>query len=178
MKPALMIHEFKEEYLSLPLKDYTLTFDDGLYSQFLYSKQLEQIDTLKIFFISSAIVCPEHVIQDPSFVCCRDAHEKAFSGDYSNYMKWSQIKQLNALNNCRVGCHGHAHIYNIIADPVSMVRDSRTMSGVFSNVLGYVPDDFCFPYNIESTLYKTLLLKHGIKNFYGEERIDIDDLCI
>lgn len=178
MKPVLMIHEFKEEYLSLPLKDYTLTFDDGLYSQFLYSKQLEQIDTPKIFFISSAIVCPEHVIQDHSFVCCEHAHEKAFSGDYRYYMKWSQIKQLNTFNNCRVGCHGHQHIYNIITDPLKMMRDVRAMTAEFTDVLGYVPDDFCFPYNIESPLYKTVLHNYGIKNFYGEERIDIDDLCI
>lgn len=178
MKPVLMIHEFKEEYLSLPLKDYVLTFDDGLYSQFLYSTQLEQIDTLKIFFISSAIVCPEQVIQDHLSICCKRAHEKAFSGDYSHYMKWSQIKQLNELNNCRIGCHGHRHIYNIITDPLKIMRDVRAMTTEFTDVLGYIPNDFCFPYNIESPLYKTILHDNGIKNFYGEERIDINDLCI
>ena len=34
MKPVLMLHEFKEEFLDLPLENYILTFDDGLYTQY------------------------------------------------------------------------------------------------------------------------------------------------
>ncbi len=176
MKPTLMIHEFQERYLDLPLEKYTLTFDDGLYSQYAFVDELLRINTEKIFFISSDIVCPEDQTQDTSFICCRDAHDKAFAGDYSNYMKWSQITYLDGLNSCRIGCHGHKHIHNIVSDPLVMLKDSRRMIHTFRCHLGYVPDSFCFPYNIESGMYKTILQKYGFEHFYGGERIDIDEL--
>ena len=39
MKPILMIHEFKEDFLNLNLEDYILTFDDGLYTQYLFFQE-------------------------------------------------------------------------------------------------------------------------------------------
>jgi peptidoglycan/xylan/chitin deacetylase (PgdA/CDA1 family) len=176
MKPTLMIHEFKEEYLDLPLENYVLTFDDGLYSQYAYIDELQKLNTQKIFFISSNIVCPEDHTQDMSLIYCRDAHERAFSGDCRNYMKWSQIAHIDSLHQCQIGCHGHKHIYDIISNPITMLKDSRRMTQTFQCHLGYVPDSFCFPYNIESIVYKTILQKYGLKHFYGGERIDIDDL--
>lgn len=176
MKPTLMIHEFQEKYLDLPLEKYTLTFDDGLYSQYAYIAELQKINTEKIFFISSDIICPEDRTQDASFISCRDAHKNAFSGDYSNYMKWSQITYIDRLNRCKIGCHGHKHIYNIVSNPLLMLKDSRRMIHAFRRHLGYIPNVFCFPYNIESNMYKTILQNYGFNDFYGNERIDIDEL--
>ena len=176
MKPTLMIHEFKEQYLDLPLENYVLTFDDGLYSQYAYIDELRKLNTQKIFFISSNIVCPEDQTQDVSMICCRDAHEKAFLGDYRNYMKWSQIAYIDGLHQCQIGCHGHKHVYDIVSNTIAMIKDSRRMIQTFQCHLGYVPDSFCFPYNIESGVYKTILQKYGFKHFYGGERIDIDEL--
>jgi peptidoglycan/xylan/chitin deacetylase (PgdA/CDA1 family) len=176
MKPTLMIHEFQEKYLDLPLEKYTLTFDDGLYSQYAFVDELLRINTEKIFFISSDIVCPEDQAQDTSIVCCKDAHKKAFAGDYSNYMKWSQIQHINETPNCIVGCHSHSHIYNIVSDTRTMIRDTREMSRVFKHELGHLPKHFCFPYNIESQTYRCILHSYGFRYFYGSERINIDDL--
>ena len=67
MKPILMIHEFKEEFLNLPLENYTLTFDDGLYTQYKFFNEIKKIDTEKYFFISSNIVCSEDASQEDSF---------------------------------------------------------------------------------------------------------------
>ena len=50
-----MIHEFKEEFLNLPLENYTLTFDDGLYTQYKFFNEIKKIKTNKFFFISSNI---------------------------------------------------------------------------------------------------------------------------
>ncbi len=171
-----MIHEFKERYLDLDLEQYILTFDDGLYSQYAHIHELQQLDTQKIFFISSEIVCPEEAEQDHSCVSCVDAHNSAFAGSYRHYMKWSQIQHLNSLKNCTIGCHSHSHIYNIISDVSAMIRDSREMTRVFKQRLGELPQYFCFPYNIESQMYRSILYAHGFRYFYGAERIDIETL--
>ena len=46
-KKILMIHEFKESFLNLPLEDYILTFDDGLFTQYLFLSELLKINTDK-----------------------------------------------------------------------------------------------------------------------------------
>jgi peptidoglycan/xylan/chitin deacetylase (PgdA/CDA1 family) len=176
MKPVLMIHEFKEEYLDLPLEQYILTFDDGLYSQYLFINELQKINTQKIFFISSDIVCPEQEIQDSSFISCVDAHNSAFAGRLEHYIKWSQIRLINEMPNCIVGCHSHSHIYNIVSDTQTMIRDTREMTKIFKIQLGHLPQHFCFPYNIESQVYRGILHSYGFRYFYGSERIDIDSL--
>ena len=58
-KPVLMIHEFSEFMLSLPLEDYILTFDDGLYTQYIHFDKIRELNTDKIFFISTGIVAHE-----------------------------------------------------------------------------------------------------------------------
>jgi peptidoglycan/xylan/chitin deacetylase (PgdA/CDA1 family) len=176
MKQVLMIHEFKREYLDLPLEQYILTFDDGLYSQYNYIDELQQIDTPKIFFISSDIVCPENIEQNNTYISCVDAHNSAFSGSYEYYMKWSQIKHIDSLPNFTVGCHSHSHIYNVVSDFSAMIRDTREMSNIFKKQLGSLPQHFCFPYNIESPMYRSILYSYGFRYFYGAERIDIDEL--
>ena len=63
MKPILIIHEFEERFFDLPLDQYILTFDDGLYTQYVFLEELKKIKTKKYFFISSGIVCPENIEQ-------------------------------------------------------------------------------------------------------------------
>jgi hypothetical protein len=79
-----------------------LTFDDGLASQYAYIKELEKINTTKIFFISSEIVCPEDGYQDTLCISCVDSHNSAFAGHFHNYMKWSQIQHINETPNCSI----------------------------------------------------------------------------
>ena len=68
MKPILMIHEFKDTFLNLPLEDYILTFDDGLYTQYKFFNEIKKIKTEKYFFISSGIICPEYENQDDEYI--------------------------------------------------------------------------------------------------------------
>jgi hypothetical protein len=67
MKPILMIHEIRDWMFDLPLHNYVLTFDDGLYSQYYFLDKFKTIDTEKIFFISTGILCDENEIQSTTF---------------------------------------------------------------------------------------------------------------
>ena len=176
MKPILMIHEFKEDFLNLNLEDYILTFDDGLYTQYLFLDELLKINTDKYFFISSGIVCEETTKQDNTYITSYNAHKKAFNNDFTNYMKWSQIKKIDSLDNCFIGCHSHFHQLKTASCVECIILDNRLMMFDFIKNLGYVPRKFCFPYNYQTPLYKEILSLKGFKSFYGNERIDINTL--
>ena len=107
MKPVLMIHEVREWMFNLPLERYTLTFDDGLYSQYHYYPEFAKIPTEKIYFISSGIVCSGH--QSTEFPACQDAHKKAFAGNYEDYMTVPQIKELMQDPLVEIAAHSHYH---------------------------------------------------------------------
>lgn len=176
MKPTLMIHEFKDEFLNLPLEDYILTFDDGLYTQYKFFNKIKKIKTEKYFFISSGIVCPEDKNQDDNYITCYQAHKKAFKGVFSNYMKWSQINEINETENCFIGCHSHFHMRKTADCVECIILDNKKMFSEFNSNLGYIPDSFCFPYNHETSLYKEILFKKGFTKFFGNNRIDILDI--
>ena len=173
MKPVLMIHELHDWMLQLPLHDYILTFDDGLYSQYKHLEQLKEINTRKIFFISTNIVADESVNQSTDVIKCDVAHELYFkSNDTSHYMKWSQIQTIAATHQCEIGGHSHNHEQN---PGFNIITDTKLMKQTF-NKHGLHPNTFCFPYNDESYIYKQILQKHGFTEFYGKDRIDIYDI--
>lgn len=176
MKPILMIHEFKEDFLDLPLEDYTLTFDDGLYTQYLFFDELKKIKTKKYFFISSGIICPENGEQDNRYITCFDAHKKAFKDDFTNYMKWSQIREINNNDDCIIGCHSHFHQIKTADCVECIIRDNHLMVFNFIKNMDFIPRDFCFPYNYETPVYKEILYRKGFNNFFGKERIDINEI--
>lgn len=177
-KPILMIHEFKSCFLKLPLEQYTLTFDDGLYSQYKYIDELIKTDTDKIFFISSNIVCDEQCNQSPEEISCVYAHEKSRRGDFSNYMKWSQLHEIQSHDRCFIGAHGHDHIKDITDSVKLMINDTKQMySKFYYHGMGSACEMFCFPYNQESELYKRILsTKAKTKYFYGRNRVDINEI--
>ena len=106
-KPVLTIHEVRDWMFDLPLEDYILTFDDGLYSQFYYFDQLKSIKTEKIFFISSDIIC--NGIQSNKFPNCMEAHEKYRIGNREDYMAVQQIREILKDPQSTIGGHGHSH---------------------------------------------------------------------
>lgn len=177
-KKVLMIHEIRDWMFELPLEDYILTFDDGLYSQFYYLEELKKINTQKIFFISTNILCPEDQSQSMDFPSCDIAHEDFFShGVRNNYMKWSQIQKIYHSPNCYIG--GHSHNHNIykdlgIRELYSQINeDTQTMINEFKKQNLEVTK-FCFPYNKKYVLYQEILKNAGFTEFYGDERIAIE----
>ena len=181
-KPMLMIHEFKDEYLNLPLGDYILTFDDGLYTQYKYFDELLKFKTLMVFSISTNIICDVDLIQKDDFIHSHDAHLKAFSGNYENYMNEFQIKEILNTDGCIVAGHGHTHskISNIerLIDKVKFIKDdSKKMFDYFHEHFNYRPNIFCFPYNNEYMFYKGILREnYNIEYFIGDGRISIENL--
>jgi hypothetical protein len=166
-----MIHEMHEN-LVIP-EDGVLTFDDGLYTQYLFGRDLPH---KKIFFISSGIICDGH--QSTEFITCRDAHKKAFAGNFENYMTLDQIMDLDG----EIGGHSHSHTnlnsFSTLVEKVDYIkRDTETMLEWFQKNLGYEPTSFCFPYNDDMDgLYRGLLRKYGFTDFYGNERISVESL--
>jgi peptidoglycan/xylan/chitin deacetylase (PgdA/CDA1 family) len=181
-KPVLMIHEFKESFLDLPLENYILTFDDGLYSQFQYINELQKIPTQKIFFISTGIVCPEDQNQSTTHITCSEAHKKAFKGNFEDYMTWNQIRHLHSLPDCTIGAHSNSHTrlntFASLSDKVSYITsDTKEMISIFKSKLSYQPTSFCFPYNENiDNIYNGLLKKSSFTDFYGYERLNIDEI--
>lgn len=173
MKPVLMIHEVAEWMFDLPLDEYILTFDDGLYTQYLHLDKINSIDTDKIFFISTGIVAPDDQSQSDEFIQCHKAHDKLFeTGDLSHYMNWRQIQEIASTPRCYIGGHSHMHIkhtgFNTVNDTKLMMKHFRGHN--------LIPTSFCFPYNDDNPVYQCILEKHGFNKFYGKDRVDIYDL--
>ena len=179
-KPVLMIHEVRESIFKLPLSDYTLTFDDGLYSQYHYFDRFREIPTEKIFFISSGIVCTG--VQSLEFPGCKIAHAKASTTNFEDYMTIPQIKELMQDPLVTIGAHSHNHIdlYGLpkLFDRINHIsKDSELMLQWFWENLGINPTKFCFPYNEDlNGMYKAVLHKHGFTEYYGRERIAVETI--
>ncbi|MFG1483964.1 polysaccharide deacetylase family protein [Halobacteriovorax sp. HFRX-2_2] len=180
-KPILMIHEVYEWMLELDLSDYTITFDDGLYSQYKHLNHFLKFDTPKIFFVSTNIISPEAEKQNEITIPCAKAHESYFkTGNTSNYMKWSQIKEIASTKDCYIGGHSHQHRdlrsgLNLKELHDHLKDDTDKMLNEFAKQ-GLNIKDFCFPYNYEAPLYKEILKQRGIENIFGQERVAIEDL--
>lgn len=180
-KPILMIHEVYDWMLELDLSDYIITFDDGLFSQYKYLQHFLKFDTPKIFFISTNIIAPEHIVQNNETIACAKAHKLFFENkDVSNYMKWSQVKEIVSSDNCFIG--GHSHFHKDLRGEIKikelhehLKNDTKLMFNSFKEH-DVIITDFCFPYNYEAPLYKEILKQSGIKNFYGMERVAIEEL--
>lgn len=178
-KSILMIHEVHEVFFEKrDLNNYTLTFDDGLYSQFYHYEKIKTIDTEKIFFISSNIICNGE--QSLNFPNCHEAHRKSFEGNNEDYMSLEQIRYLSKEKQVSIGGHGHYHqnlnkFKNLKEKIDYIIEDTELMLEWFEKNLKFIPKKFCFPYNNDMEgLYKTILKKYGFNEFYGKERISFN----
>lgn len=180
MKPVLMIHEVRDWMFKLPLQDYTLTFDDGLYGQYYFLDKFKSIDTDKIFFITTNILCGEDETQSLEFPGCNEAHEDFFSnGNRTNYMKWSQVKEIYQTPGCYIGGHSHNHnVYkNFTIQKLhqELIADTEAMMDEFKQREISITK-FCYPYNEQYILYESILKKYGVLEFYGKDRLAIENL--
>lgn len=177
-KSALMIHTIQDDFLKIKLEDYILTFDDGLYNHFYYYPKLKLIQTEKIFFISTNIIC--NTKQSKSFLSSEECHKKAFMGNKEDFMNLEQLEYLSKERNVFIGGHSHFHknlnTLSNLNDKVNHIKkDTELMLEWFHKNLNSFPSKFCFPYNDDlNGLYKSILMTYGINEFYGKERIPID----
>ena len=179
MKPILMIHEVDESIFELPLHEYILTFDDGLYTQYVFLEDICKIETDKYFFISTDIVCPVNVKQKADYIRSPFAHEHYFINKNREYfMNWNQIREISQIDRCHIGGHSHTHrtlMFNKI--PINyIITDTNEMIQKFKFELGYIPKHFCFPYNYSNTLYEKYIDYKQFDTSISSSRIDISKL--
>jgi peptidoglycan/xylan/chitin deacetylase (PgdA/CDA1 family) len=199
-KKLLMIHKFKEEYLKLPLDDYILTFDDGIYNHYLwYKKIIEKFPNIKmIFFISGGII---NINDNQKDMESPDAHELYFTENkLDGFMTIDQIKEISSNDNCYIGLHGYKHLnivnmrkrYKLIElhqlyklDCISMFKwkyDQHIENNILFNKINEVL--YCTPYNQVDELALAILKKEHKEsklNFLrltivGPGRVDIETL--
>lgn len=176
-----MLHEICEDTLNLTLDQYTLTFDDGLYSQYYYFDHFQAIPTEKIYFISSNTICLDNK-QSLCFPSCREAHKKASVGNMEDYMSVDQIKLMMEDPLVTIGGHSHSHtsLHNFprMVDKIQYIMDdTERMLEWFNRNLNIHPTSFCFPYNEDfQGLYPAILKRYGFTEFYGRERIPVETL--
>ena len=178
---VLTIHEVQDNMLNLDLSEFDiLTFDDGLYSQYKNYEHFLKFNKPMYFFISTGIVCPEETFQNQEVVTSEIAHEHYFDyGDFTNYMKWSQIKEISERPNCFIGGHGHSHVtlkYAPIDVQASMTSNETLIMIEEFKRHGIEINSFCFPYNFAAIGWRHYLKKVGIDKFFGQERTDIREL--
>jgi hypothetical protein len=179
---VLTIHEVEDWMLNIDLSEYdAFTFDDGLFSQYKHYKHFLSYGKPMYFFISTDIVCPKNVEQDESVVSYLEAHRKYEDGDKTPFMTWNQIKTLHNTPNCFIGGHGHTHL--------RVKKGSRGIQKTYWKIKGecnrmielfiehhITIDSFCYPYNEDVFGYKPTLREYGVENFFGSERIDIENI--
>lgn len=179
-KPVLMIHQISEEMFDLPLQDYVLTFDDGLYGHYYFFEQFKQIPTEKIYFISTAFICNGR--QSTAFPDSRIAQSKAMRGDMEDFLTVDQIKEMMQDPLVSIGGHGHEHVHldslRTLNDVVkSVYSDIPAMLEWFKTNLDFTPTKYCYPYNNNvNGVYTSMLKKFGLTEFYGDERIPVETL--
>lgn len=178
---VLMVHEITPEILKIPESKFysceLITFDDGLYSQFLHREFFYKLNIPLVYFISSSIICPECVKQSKNIISCRDAHEIAFNKTltraerFKNYMKMSQIRALQA-EGCEIGTHNHNH--KRYSDFEDFKNNLNTSLDYFENY-GLKIKKYCAPYNHDFKLGEMLVKSKGLE-YFGSNRVAIETL--
>lgn len=174
-----MIHEVDESIFELPLHEYILTFDDGLYTQYVFLEDICKIETDKYFFISTDIVCPVNVKQKADYIRSPFAHEQYFiNKNCENFMNWDQIREISQIDRCYIGGHSHTHRSLMFSKmPMKYIlTDTNQMIQKFTSELGYIPECFCFPYNYSNTLYGNYIEYKQFDTSISSHRIDINTL--
>lgn len=186
------VHSVCEDFFKLILKDYTLTFDDALYSQYFYWEEIDKIDCEKILFIPTGAIRLTKDIRE-RFVgeyvkfddCFQSLKKWKYFDNRENYMTLGEIKYLIDNYNITIGGHSHNHEHvsstNSPGDLVDSIKfimdDIDKMFKWFDLHLSLRPHHFCFPFNERNNYLKILLEKEGITNFYGDEREEVITLC-
>lgn len=151
------IHEvFPSYYEYLKNTDGILTFDDGLYSQYMFLKQNPEVCKRSIVFISTNIIRDEAYDPITAVVLCDEAHmlhDRIVSDDRA-YMSVAEIKELRDLG-VTIGYHGHNHIFLGKLKPSQKalaIKNEVIESVKFNDEHKIFSNIFCSPYNDYSVL--------------------------
>ena len=173
---TLMIHECSDAHLKYDYEDHTLTFDDGLYTQYKYLDFWKSLPNRCIFFITPTIICSGG--QDTSFITASDAHDYFFNtGNAKYHMTIEQIKECMDVG-IEIGLHGYDHVSLTSVgdlDDMRLFTNDQMNRGRewFLKNLQLNPNLYCHPYN--ETDYVMDLYIEGIWHLkiFGAERTEL-----
>jgi len=112
---TLVIHDIRKEYFELDLAQYTLTFDDGLYSQYYYYPLLKRYNTQIIFFIITSFIKSGQTRKQFGGEYLNHVKPQRYMYDafinetFSNFMTLTEVQALSACNRVKIGTHSHFH---------------------------------------------------------------------
>jgi hypothetical protein len=185
MKQTIVIHEVNKKILDLTLKDYILTFDDALYSQYYYWPLINEIDTKKIIFVCPSLINDDNIIRKQfdgthvDFPSCYEAMSLyREDNDKRNYMSMDELKELDGVT---IGAHSFSHFKQLnmkLYDKINFIKeDTELMLQWFEKNLNVSPDIYSFPHYIENRFQRSILKSYGFKEFYGaSERSIVEKL--
>lgn len=181
---TIVIHEIRKEFFDAPLKNYNLTFDDALYSQYYYWPLIKKIKTYKTFFISTNLIGSGPKREQFSgeykeFSSCYESLDLwRVEGNNNNYMRLSELKKM-VDDGANIQAHSHKHtkyyegsLFKQIND---MRKDTESMLTWFKKHLDLIPDEYAYPHYKDHTFLKILLKGYyGFQKLHGKERIEIE----
>lgn len=189
-KRLIMIHEMDEKtaksLLSVisPTTD-ILFWDDALFSQYVHLPKFSNF--LNVIGVSSGITSEateQRKKKKPTIdIDCIEARKNYnMFNDATPYMTWDDIKSLLRYKVI-IAAHGHYHrdLRKISSTPSlirAILKKINYMRTTFTLRLGYYPKVYIFPYNYENPMMKSLLSTSGITNFYGKNRIPVQDIIV
>lgn len=199
MKDVLLIHEVTEEILNLPLEDYVLTFDDGLYSFWYYYPIIKRLNTEKYLFITTnmawnaAVPRPQYPAKPAENIdiTCYEAMADWESKDHKhNYISISEVEKVRGQPTAAkfwptiIGGHGHNHLNfkkiweeeGIMAFINAFSEDTLSMMEFFHTWWNFYPKYYSIPFNAEPEVFRGLLCDYGIHTVFGGERIDVEQI--
>jgi peptidoglycan/xylan/chitin deacetylase (PgdA/CDA1 family) len=112
---VLMIHDLSKAHFGLPLDRYSLTFDDGLYSQYYYYPLLKAHPRPLTFFITTSFIreAPARDRFAGHFLghlnTGRYSYNAFIEKDLDCFMTADEVRFLAAQPNVRIGAHSHFH---------------------------------------------------------------------
>ena len=153
MMKTLMIHNLRQAYFQLDLKQYVLSFDDGLFCQYYYLPLLQTYQTPLIFFITTAFIQPGqarsmYAGEFIETVKPKKYMQAAFADkDFSQFMTVAEVRRLATTPGVRIGAHSHFH--DVIIDN-SPPKKSTTRWKIERS--GFDPGKMGSQYSIRSRL--------------------------
>ena len=93
----------------------------------------------------------------------------------SNYMSWSQIKEISKENFVEIGNQSHTHEYLIDESNEIIKSDIQNSINIFEEKLGKNSNFFSYPFGEYSINFKNIIKSLGFKYAFGQHSGVIDE---
>ena len=93
----------------------------------------------------------------------------------SNYMNWSQIREISKENFVEIGNHSHSHEYLVDENIEIIESDIQKSIDIFNKELGENSVFFSYPFGEYSINFKNIIKSLGFKYAFGQHSGVIDE---